>query len=181
MTAGASNHTGDNLMNGKQTNRRAFRLSALAAITMILITSPVPAIATPPSGLTTTEIGTGDLPDPVRVKLKDERTGHEPRVDASRIVVSEFNLQPGGETGWHSHGGPVWAVIISGTVHLYSGEDPDCRPEIFPAGTVFLDPGDHAHIARNESSEAAIVHTLFMLPEDGELRVDEDDPGNCPF
>jgi quercetin dioxygenase-like cupin family protein len=171
------------MMKKESLSRKALRVSALAAITMFVAMGPLaaPARATPPAGLTTTQIGSGDLPEPVRVMLEDARTGHAPELDAARIVVSEFQLQPGGETGWHGHGGPVWAVVTSGTVHLYSGEDPECRPEIFSQGSVFLDPGDHVHIARNEGEEVAIVYATFMLPEDGELRIDRDDPGNCDF
>jgi quercetin dioxygenase-like cupin family protein len=170
-------------MNSKLLNRKALRVSALAAIIIFAAMGPLaaPTKATPPSGLKSTQIGSGVLPEPVRVMLEDARTGHAPRLEADRIVISEFQLQSGGETGWHGHGGPVWAVVTAGTLHLYSAEDQDCQPEVVPQGTVFLDPGDHIHNARNEGEEVVTVYATFMLPEDGELRIDKDDPGNCDF
>jgi quercetin dioxygenase-like cupin family protein len=171
------------VMKNKSLNRKTLRVSALTAMIIFVAMGPLaaPVKATPPSGLTSAQIGSGDLPEPVRVMMEDARTGHAPELDAARVVVSEIQLQPGGETGWHGHGGPVWAVITSGTVHLYSGEDPECQPEVFSQGTVFLDPGDHIHNARNEGDEVVTVYTTFMLPEDGEQRIDKDDPGTCDF
>jgi quercetin dioxygenase-like cupin family protein len=170
-------------MKGNPLSRQRFRLSALAAIGMLIAagTMAAPAAATPPTGLTAAQIGSGDLPEPVRALLEDARTGHAPEVDVAQVVISEFQLQPGGEFGWHRHGGPVWAVVTAGELHLYSGEDQECQAEVFPAGTGFLDPGDHIHNARNEGEEIVTVHAAFMLPDGADLRIDVEDPGNCNF
>jgi hypothetical protein len=50
------------------------------------------------------------------------------------------------------------------------------------AGQGYLDKGEHAHIARNETSAAAEnVVTYFLPAGSGVLKYDEPKPGNCPF
>ena len=41
-------------------------------------------------------------------------------------------------------------TIKSGTLTLYDGDDPDCTPHVYNAGSTFVDEGGgHVHIARN--------------------------------
>src|SRR4029453_12666105 len=77
------------------------------------------------------------------VELKTKR-----RIDG---VDQTITIAPGGHTGWHSHPGPALAVIKSGTLTLYDGDDPNCTPHSYSAGQAFVDQGGgHVHIARNE-------------------------------
>ena len=41
-------------------------------------------------------------------------------------VVMTTTIAPGGSTGWHSHPGPAFIVVTSGTITLYDGNDPAC-------------------------------------------------------
>ena len=135
--------------------------------------------ATPPTGVTSEPITSGSLPEPISAKFKPE-TGVV-QIDVSKITMIKQTVTPGGSTGWHQHGGPIWVVVASGTLTLYAGDDPSCTGVVYPPGSAFMDPGTHTHNARNEGTENVVVYITFMLPEGGATRIDVPAPGNCPF
>jgi hypothetical protein len=70
---------------------------------------------------------------------------------ASELYVESNVWQAGGSTGWHTHPGHSWIIVTEGTVTGYEGDDPDCKPHVYPQGTGFVDPGgDHVDLLRNE-------------------------------
>jgi hypothetical protein len=97
------------------------------------------------------------------------------------IAVQSIVFQPNGQSGWHSHPGPVFIQVVSGTMTFYESDDPTCAPIVRTAGQGYLDVGDHAHIARNESGAVAQNIVTYFAPPGAALRVDEPNPGNCPF
>jgi quercetin dioxygenase-like cupin family protein len=99
------------------------------------------------------------------------------------VADQTITIQPGGHTGWHSHPGPALVVIKSGTLTLYDGDDPNCTPHAFNAGSAFVDRGGgHAHIARNEGTTPVEVSVTYLLPVGAGPRTDVTPaPGNCPF
>jgi len=150
------------------------------AVILISTVFPVTRVgATPGSGVTGEVIASGILPEAVPAKFKPE-TGIV-QSDVSKITVIRYTIVPGGVFGWHQHGGPLWATVVSGGLTVYHGDDPTCTGELYPAGSVFMDSGNHTHNARNEGSENLVVLVTFMLPEGGAPRVDVPNPGNCPF
>ena len=150
------------------------------AVILVSTIYPVTKVgATPGSGVTGEVIASGILPETVPAKFKTE-TGIV-QADVSKITVIRHTIVPGGVFGWHQHGGPLWATVVSGTLTVYHGDDPTCTGEAYPAGSVFMDPGNHMHNARNEGSENLVVLVTFMLPEGGAPRVDVPNPGNCSF
>ena len=157
----------------------------LFAIALILVLVASMAVwvgtskATPASGLTIEPIASGSLSDPVEAKFKPQ--SGVVHTDVTKITMNKQTLAPGGTTGWHQHGGPIWVVVASGTLTLYDGDNPSCTGVVYPAGSAFMDPGDHTHLARNEGSENVVVYVTFMLPEGGATRIDVPAPGNCPF
>ena len=151
-------------------------------VTVLLASVLVPVSkvgATPGSGVTGEVIASGTLPEQVPAKFKTE-TGIV-QSDVSKITVIRYTIAPDGVFGWHQHGGPLWATVVSGNLTVYHGDDPACAGEVYPAGSVFMDPGNHTHNARNEGSEDLVVLVTFMLPEGGAPRVDVPNPGYCPF
>jgi len=89
---------------------------------------------------------------------------------------------PGGYSGWHTHPGPSVVVVKSGVATVYDGDDPTCTPEVYPAGTGFVDPGDgHVHMVRNEGAETLITQAFQIIPAGGTRRIDAPSPGTCPF
>jgi hypothetical protein len=49
------------------------------------------------------------------------------------------------------------------------------------AGQGYVDLGEHAHIARNETAEPAQNIVTYFAPPGAALRIDQPSPGNCPF
>jgi hypothetical protein len=97
------------------------------------------------------------------------------------IATQTITFQAGGHSGWHSHPGPVFISVVSGTMTFYESDDPDCQPIVLSAGEGYLDTGEHAHIARNETSAPATNVVTYLVPPGAALRIDELAPGNCPF
>jgi hypothetical protein len=156
------------------------------SVTIFLASSIFPVTrvgATPGSGVTGELIASGTLPEEVPAKFETE-TGIV-QADGSKINVIRYTITPGGSLGWYQHGGPVWSVIQSGTLTLYSGRtqshDPLCQGKEYGPGSAFLDPGDHTYNARNEGNVDVVVYATFMLPEGEAARIDVPGPGNCPF
>jgi quercetin dioxygenase-like cupin family protein len=91
---------------------------------------------------------------------------------------------PGGHTGWHTHAGPVFALVQSGTLTMYGLDDSDpCATRDFHAGDAFIDgPGiGDAHLARNVASSGdTVVQLLHLLPTaTTPFRIDRAAPATC--
>jgi uncharacterized RmlC-like cupin family protein len=100
----------------------------------------------------------------------------------SDLYVQANTWQPGGTTGWHTHPGHSLIIVTAGTVTVYDGDDPDCKPAVYSQGMGFVDPGgDHAHIIRNESDAPASTLAVQLIPAGAARRIDLEDPGNCRF
>ncbi len=85
-------------------------------------------------------------------------------------------------SGWHSHPGPVFVIVVQGTATKYSAGDPSCTGHQVPAGQGFVElPGD-VHIIRNEGTTRVVTEvTLFGVPVGGSFRPDAPRPGSCAF
>lgn len=97
------------------------------------------------------------------------------------IAVQNISFPVGSHSGWHGHPGPVFIQVVSGTMTFYESDDPSCTPIVRTAGQGYLDIGDHAHIARNESASPATNVVTYFAPPGAGLRIDKPNPGNCPF
>lgn len=100
---------------------------------------------------------------------------------AMDVAVQSILFQPGSQSGWHMHPGPVLIQVASGTMTFYESDDPTCTPIVRTAGQAYLDMGDHAHIARNETDQPAQNIVTYFAPQGAPLRIDAPAPGNCPF
>jgi quercetin dioxygenase-like cupin family protein len=131
--------------------------------------------------VTTRPIATGTL-SPVNVKIKtgDWKLDFRTKGD-SDVIMTENVVAPGGSFGWHSHPGPSFSVVKSGTLSFYRGDDPTCTPVIYHAGDVLIDPGNVVHIGRNEGSVDLVLEVTRLVPHGVPARIDEPNPGNCPF
>lgn len=161
--------------------RPRFRVLAVALATVTLATAGI-ALATPGSGITTTNISKGVFDD---IRVKTHAGGHKVEIDTkgvSDVYVVSNVIAPGGHTGWHTHDGPSLITVKSGTITAYEGDDPACTPHVYTAGTGFVDAGDgHVHILRNEGAVAAETIAVQLLPAGAVRRIDVPDPGNCSF
>jgi quercetin dioxygenase-like cupin family protein len=98
------------------------------------------------------------------------------------IVMRELTILPGGSSGWHSHPGPTYVIVIQGTDSLYEAKDPECSARNYLPGEGFVElPGD-VHISRNEGATNTVLLVTFLdVPVGGAFRLDAPRPGNCPF
>jgi quercetin dioxygenase-like cupin family protein len=139
------------------------------------------AVATPGSGVLSNVVSRATFgpfhveseSGPFDVELKSK--------GASDIITQTVILAPGGFSGWHTHSGPAIVSVKSGTLTLYEAHDPSCTPQVFPAGTGFVEPTDDPHIARNEGEENLTLNVTYIVPQNAPLRIDQPQPGNCAF
>jgi quercetin dioxygenase-like cupin family protein len=138
-------------------------------------------LATPPIGVTTVPIAMGHF-DPIDSKVKTGDWKAEIRTKgASDLHVLQNTIVPGGTFGWHSHPGPSLVIVKAGTATFYHGDDPTCTPHVVPTGSGFVDQGDAVHVVRNEGTVDLVTIVVSLVPAGAGRRIDEDDPGNCPF
>lgn len=156
-----------------------------------------PIEATPPVGVTATVLNAAIVPE-FDARRRYRQASEDPRQDrkiwrieleATRMIevwTVEFTVQPGGHSGWHTHPGPAVFTISEGILTMYDGDDPSCKPQVFPAGTgsIEADSAAHSHLLRNETDSIARTIVTFLVPVGtglGGLRTDLPDPGNCPL
>jgi len=101
--------------------------------------------------------------------------------DSLDVAVQSITFAPGGQSGWHHHPGLVLIQVVSGTMTFYESDDPTCTPIVRTAGQGYVDAGENAHIARNESGAPATNVVTYFAPRGAPLRIDAPNPGNCPF
>jgi quercetin dioxygenase-like cupin family protein len=138
-------------------------------------------LATPPSGVTSTLFAMGQFGE---IDAKTLPSSWQARIDTkgeSDLYVLENRIAAGGSFGWHSHPGPSLVIVKTGALTLYRGDDPTCTPQVFPAGSGFVDNGGDVHLVRNEGSVETIVYVTSLVPRGAVRRIDQPSPGNCAF
>jgi quercetin dioxygenase-like cupin family protein len=82
------------------------------------------------------------------------------------VYTLQVTFAKGGATaGWHSHPGPVFVVVRSGTLSVW---DKSCGdPKTYSVGDSFFEAGpDESLLVKNESAtEDALVYATFLTPE----------------
>jgi quercetin dioxygenase-like cupin family protein len=96
----------------------------------------------------------------------------------SDVLQSLLVFQPGGDTGWHTHPGPVIVVVKSGALTEY--EDNGCVV-VHPAGSVFFESKGKVHRAVNQTGVVSEVYATFLSPAGAQPLIPASDPGGrCP-
>jgi quercetin dioxygenase-like cupin family protein len=143
------------------------------------------AWATPPKGLTQTLIA-----GPVtlgEIQVVNQTPTHGVMINTrgnSDMYVATNTIAPGGDTGWHSHPGPVFVLVTAGAATVYEVDDPDgltFTRTVYPAGTGFVDEPDTTHIVRNEGNVNLVLTAVFLVPQGAPRRIDEPAPPGAPF
>jgi quercetin dioxygenase-like cupin family protein len=139
-------------------------------------------LATPLSGVSVTALAPvaqfGEID--AKVKTGDWKSDITTK-GLSDLHVVQVTIAPGGTFGWHSHPGPSLVIVKSGTASLYKADDPTCTAEVVPTGSSFVDPGGDVHVVRNEGSVDLVNVVITLVPRGAARRIDEPNPGNCPF
>jgi mannose-6-phosphate isomerase-like protein (cupin superfamily) len=133
--------------------------------------------ATPGSGATATTFSRGTLDAGIKVYTPDLKFATRDEID---VVTQTITITPGGQTGWHSHPGPVIVTIAAGTMTFYDGDDASCARTTYATGDSFVDRGGgHVHNARNEGATDLVLYATYLLPVGAGLRTDAANPGTC--
>jgi predicted metal-dependent enzyme (double-stranded beta helix superfamily) len=114
------------------------------------------------------------FPDDVSMKIKIKQPRQGTQVvhveDLSRVVVARITVQPGARFPLHTHPGPVVVNVVSGELTFV---DPHgCVERVYPAGTAFVDSGEHVHSAYGSSAGVTtLMATFFGAPAEGPLTI----------
>ncbi len=104
-------------------------------------------------------------------------TQHEVHLHAkgpNDILQAKLVFQPGGDTGWHIHPGPVIVVVKSGA--LTEIHKNGCV-SVHPAGSVFFESADEVHRAFNQTGQTTEVYVTFISPAGAPPLQPVGDPG----
>ncbi len=156
---------------------------ALALIALVTFT-PRLALATPSCGFTSTNllspVPAGNFPSgsldlmcrDLPVWLLITRIYGD-----SDLYITQNTIQPGGQSGWHTHPGPSLVTVTEGTVTVYQD---DCTSATYSVGQTFTDLGcGDVHNVRNETGVQAKTVAVQIVPHGAVRREDKPDPG-CP-
>jgi quercetin dioxygenase-like cupin family protein len=143
---------------------------------------PMPALATPSCGFTSTNllspVPAGYFPSgsldlmcrDLPVWLLITRIYGD-----SDLYITQNTIQPGGQSGWHTHPGPSLVTVIEGTVTVYQD---DCTSATYSVGQTFTDLGcGDVHNVRNETGAEAKTVAVQIVPHGAVRREDRPDPG----
>jgi hypothetical protein len=99
------------------------------------------------------------------------------------VAIQKVTISPGGYTGWHTHPGPILAIVTEGQMkHTHFTEKDGCIERVFGPGEAeqaFVEVPNQVHMARNEGDVDAVLYiTRFNIPI-GEADTDSGpgDPG----
>ena len=98
------------------------------------------------------------------------------------MAVQDIMFPIGAASGWHTHPGPVFILVKSGTLTFYQSDDPTCSAQQRSAGQGFLDLGEHPHIAVNQSGAPAETIVTYFAPPGTPptaLKIMATEPPNC--
>jgi quercetin dioxygenase-like cupin family protein len=92
----------------------------------------------------------------------------------SDALTADLIFQPGAETGWHYHPGPVVVVVKSGA--LTETRSNGCVI-VHPAGSVFFEKKDEVHNASNQTGIVTEVYATFLFPSGTSPLIPAANPG----
>ncbi|MCW8915284.1 MAG: cupin domain-containing protein [Magnetovibrio sp.] len=80
----------------------------------------------------------------------------------ANIVSAIVTIAPGKETGWHKHGVPLYAYMISGELTVDYG---DKGVKTYTPGMAFMEAMDKMHNGMNKTDKPASVLAVYMGAE----------------
>ena len=129
------------------------------------------ASATPPSGtITRIDLAKGTTTKPIYINTK----GAE-----SNFYLQSLTIDPGADSGWHTHPGPEYTIIKSGTITIQKATD--CgRPEQLGPGSVHFVEAGVAHRGYNEGTEPVELYVTYTVPANEPVRGETPDACQAP-
>ncbi len=176
------------LLGGIGRDHECVVLSLAILASAVLLTSIGIASATPGSGVVSnTILAQSVFTDRIGLTVKVNGPVASPAVTkvkaAEGVVFTNLVLAPAGYLGWHSHPGPTIVAVAAGTLTMYLADDPECTPHVYEAGEAFVEPGPGSvWFGRNEGTVNVVLYAAFLdVASSTETRIDDADPGTCPF
>jgi quercetin dioxygenase-like cupin family protein len=93
----------------------------------------------------------------------------------SDVYVSLIKIEPGGHGGWHSHPGPSFITVRSGTA-AFLDECDNFTPHAYPAGTGFVEDPGCVHLLANGGDADLEVVVVQIVPRGAPRRIGEPAP-----
>ena len=157
----------------KHHRKRVLAATGVAAVAALVVTAlfVVPALATPPSGLTNTPLARGT----------NVSNGTIPLQVGADVAMAQITVDPGGSSGWHSHPGGAIIVVKQGSLTVYSPVGGKCETTTYSAGQAFIErPGEVDDVLNAGTIPYVLFVTFPRVPQGDSARTDESDPGTCP-
>jgi hypothetical protein len=160
--------------------RRALVAAAIGAGFLLAVGA---ALATPGVGILGPVQAKGTLaPNSGNAFVLNSKSGvHLKALGSTGVVTQKITIAKGGNTGWHSHPGPVLVTVQSGSVQLFYANDTACQGIVYTAGESFVDRGDeNVHIAYASPFDGAELWATYFVPggdPSALFRLDAPDPG----
>lgn len=101
----------------------------------------------------------------------------------SELVMTKTVLLPGKSSGWHTHPGPAFVIVLTGTVTRYVvGDNGTCTSATYTAGQGFVEAPGIVHIARNEGTTDVTLQATFLDVASGSVayKTPALAPAGCP-
>jgi quercetin dioxygenase-like cupin family protein len=135
------------------------------------------AWATPPSqGFVSTPIAGPALMDEILTVHQTDDWGAMIKTRGlSDVYFTLLKVPPGGHGGWHSHPGPSVIAVRAGTATFYD-DCVDFIPQVYPAGTGFVEDAGCVHLLANEGDVDLEVVVMQIVPRGAPRRIDEPAP-----
>ena len=152
-------------------HRAVWALLATGSALVVTAFAVAPGWATPPVGLTNIPLARGT----------DASVGNLPIQNGMDVAMAQITVDPGGQSGWHSHPGGAIVVVQQGTATVYRAHGSHCRVSTYSAGQAFIErPHEVIDVLNATSAPYVLFVTFPRVPPGVSPRTDEPDPGTCP-
>ena len=140
--------------------RRSLGLTLLGVAALMAVAGGALAVHAP-GGTTPVLLARGTLAEKVKVNVGDIKIQTKDAVDVATLEVTF--ARGGGSAGWHIHPGPVFVVIKSGEISVWTE---DCKKTVYGAGETFFEMGpEESMLVKNEDPDTdAVVVGTFIVP-----------------
>ncbi len=142
--------------------RRPLWILLLALVASLAIAGSVLAVHAP-GGVVITDIQRGTLAMAVDSHNLGQGGVNVKTRGPVDVVTAEITFPAGVSAGWHTHPGPVFVVMRTGTLSVW---DENCVKTTYSAGSVLFEPGPkHSMLVKNESATVAVTtYATFVVP-----------------
>ena len=152
--------------------QRKLKWLVVVGIVGVAVYAAGSVLATTPSGLVNILLARGT----------DASDGTIPIQVGTDILMAQITVDPAGSSGWHSHPGGAIIVVKQGTPTVYRSIGGQCQSTTYSAGQAFIErPGEVDDVLNGGTAPYVLYVTFPRVPPGGSARIDEPDPGTCPF